>query len=72
MVGAVSGCCGVRSRFLGRKSFHPWFKPTQRKRPGEVRRLSLVSVSAKGRNGIPDTHFTKPLEGDEMEFLEVT
>ena len=29
-------------------------------------------MSAKGRNDIPDTYFTKLLEGDEMKFLEVT
>ena len=73
MVGAVNGCCGVRSKFPREEVFPSMVQVnTEKERPGEVWRLRLVSVSAKGRNDIPDTYFTKLLEGDEMKFLEVT
>lgn len=62
MVGAVSDGVGKVPR---RKSFHPWFMPTEREETWRSPKAKLlVSVSAKGRNVVvSDTHFTKPQRG---------
>lgn len=66
-------CCGVGSRFL-RKSFHPWFKSTQRERETwrSLKAKPSLSVSKGQKWHSRHTHFIKLLPGNEMKFLEVT